>query len=460
MKMGIKSKLLLAFTTVLILPLLAGFITLFLYGSYVERTESVSAMGELLEEVRNEIIEHALALEKSSKFYDTMRPFLDERQIDMVVRKGDRLLFDSRDYSKKERFDSSWALGNELGLQVLPESLNEPLDVTLYPRQSSVPAFDEIRQAVTVFLASLAIAAITFLLTVIGWILYFSKTWVFPLRDVYYATVAMSEGDWRYPIHPRTNDEVGRFLFRFQDMQRQLELAEQQQIKSEQEKQALVASISHDLRTPLASIRGYVEGLEDGIARDEEMRHRYYQVIKEKAAQLEHLIQDLTLFSKLEMQQFSVTTTAISVRPFLEEWMAHEAIENEEQFSVSLEGNVPDVLIELDVERMKQMLGNLLTNAKQYGATRVVVTTMIQTDQFIVSFHDNGQGISAEDIPHIFDRFYRVEKSRSRQFGGSGLGLAIVKQIMEAHRGTVKVDSEIGKGSIFSLHFPVVGSSE
>ncbi|MFN4215378.1 sensor histidine kinase [Exiguobacterium sp.] len=460
MKFGIKSKLLLAFTTVLMFPLFAGIFSLFTYGLYMERNESITAMSGLLENVRSEIIEHSSTIEDSKQFYEKMKPFLEEQHIDLVIRQGESSLFDSRSYSENERMESSWFLGNELSLQVLLINRDEPLDVTLFPGRDGIPAFDEIRQAGNVLFTSLAVAGLVFLLTVIGWIIYFSKTWIFPLRDVYYATAAMSEGDWQYPIHPRTNDEVGRFLVRFQEMQRQLELSEQQQIAAEQEKQALVASISHDLRTPLASIRGYIEGLEDGVARDEEMRNRYYRVIKEKTAQLEHLIQDLTLFSKLELQQFSVATTLTPVCSFLDEWVAHEMLENTEHFRVSLESKVQEVFIELDAERMKQVFGNLLTNAKQYGASRVVIYTTKHEDMFTVSFHDNGQGIAVEDTTLIFDRFYRVEKSRSRQFGGSGLGLAIVKQIMDAHHGKIEVDSEIGKGSIFSLHFPIMDSPE
>ncbi|GGF06288.1 PAS domain-containing sensor histidine kinase [Halobacillus andaensis] len=223
--------------------------------------------------------------------------------------------------------------------------------------------------------------------------------------------------------------------------------------KLEQMRKDFVANVSHELKTPITSIRGFSETLLDGAMKDEQMLNQFLEIILKESERLQSLIQDLLELSKVEREDFHLTIEQINMQNFLRDlvpMIEHQAA----QRNISLQANISgSTLVEGDSSRLKQVFINLMSNAINYTGENGEVRLDFQeyNDHVVVSIEDNGVGIPEEEIPRIFERFYRVDKARSRNSGGTGLGLAIVKHIVEAHHGSIQVESEVGKGTIFHV---------
>ncbi|GGD16728.1 two-component system histidine kinase PnpS [Pontibacillus salipaludis] len=224
----------------------------------------------------------------------------------------------------------------------------------------------------------------------------------------------------------------------------------------EQMRKDFVANVSHELKTPITSIRGFSETLLDGAMSDEGLREQFITIILNESERLQSLIHDLLELSKLEKEEFTLNIEHISVPslvkdiiPIVEQQANQKGIELEQ--TIDTEG-----YIDGDSARLKQVVINLVTNAINYtpnGGT-IKLDLKNQQDSFMISVTDSGIGIPKEDVPRIFERFYRVDKARSRNSGGTGLGLAIVKHIVEAHDGNIEVESEYQKGTAFHITLP------
>ncbi|MBM7554992.1 two-component system histidine kinase PnpS [Thalassobacillus pellis] len=221
----------------------------------------------------------------------------------------------------------------------------------------------------------------------------------------------------------------------------------------EQTRKDFVANVSHELKTPITSIRGFSETLLDGAMKDQELLEQFLTIILKESGRLQSLIKDLLELSKIEKTDFQLTVSAIDISHLLQELMPiirQNAAEKE--ITVDME-TVGPVMIDGDAGRLKQVFMNLLTNAVNYTPSNGNVDVKVTEgeEDIRVSIADTGYGIPEEDIPRIFERFYRVDKARSRNTGGTGLGLAIVKHIIEAHSGTIEVESNVGEGTIFHV---------
>jgi len=221
----------------------------------------------------------------------------------------------------------------------------------------------------------------------------------------------------------------------------------------ENARQEFVANVSHELRTPLSHIKGYVETLLDGARDNPEIATRFLQTIDRSAERLKLLIEDLLTVSELESGRVQFNLRAVALAPLvaevLEDFKGRAAAK-----SVSLLNQAPDLPVRADPDRLEQVLGNIVDNAIKYGRTSGIVTLSARptdTGQVEVSVHDDGPGIPLDALERIFERFYRVDKARSREQGGTGLGLAIVKHIVQAHRGEITIESEPGRGSTFTI---------
>ncbi|MEC0206970.1 HAMP domain-containing sensor histidine kinase [Paenibacillus lautus] len=279
-----------------------------------------------------------------------------------------------------------------------------------------------------------------------------------PLKELNAAAEQIMNGNLNIEIRNRNHDEMDRFSSAFDVMRARLKESLDRQAAYERSRNELIANISHDLRTPITSIRGYVEGLQDGIARDEQKVARYLAVIKNKTDQLDRLIEDLFQYSQLESGQLVLDIRESDSREFLEAMIAPFEMEfHDAAVVLNVERPFPSRSIQVDSDRMAQVFGNMIGNAEKYAGHPVEMRFSAQDegDQIRIVIKDNGIGIAEEDLPYLFDRFYRGEKSRSRSFGGAGLGLAICKQIVEQHGGHIGVESKAGMGTEFYLLLPV-----
>ena len=224
----------------------------------------------------------------------------------------------------------------------------------------------------------------------------------------------------------------------------------------ERTREEFVANVSHELRTPLSLIKGYVETLLDGARNNPEVSEHFLRIIARNAERLDLLIQDLLTISALESGRVQISLQPVSLRGIAEKVLADLKTRAETR-NVTLKNDLPDLTAKADEGRLEQVLANLVDNAIKYGRVQgsvVVSGKILEGDKVEISIQDDGPGIPPESLDRVFERFYRVDKARSREQGGTGLGLSIVKHIVQNHGGEVWARSEPGKGATFFFTLP------
>jgi len=224
----------------------------------------------------------------------------------------------------------------------------------------------------------------------------------------------------------------------------------------ERTRQEFVANVSHELRTPLSLIKGYVETLLDGAHHDPAVTARFLKIIERNTQRLDLLIQDLLTISALESGRMKLDARPVALRPLVDKIFT-DLKPPAENKSVSLNNRLPDLTAAADAHRLEQVFANLVDNAIKYGRSQGRVTVggkKLDNGHLEIFVRDDGPGIPPESLPRVFERFYRVDRARSREQGGTGLGLSIVKHIVQAHGGDVRVESEPGQGATFFLTLP------
>ena len=224
----------------------------------------------------------------------------------------------------------------------------------------------------------------------------------------------------------------------------------------ERTREEFVANVSHELRTPLSLIKGYVETLLDGARDNPEVAERFLQIIERNTRRLDLLIQDLLTISALESGRITLNLQPVPLRPLAEKILTDLKTRASAK-DVKLVNALPELTATADANRLEQVLANLVDNAIKYGranGTVIVGGQKTDADKIEIFVQDDGPGIPPESLDRVFERFYRVDKARSREQGGTGLGLSIVKHIVQSHGGKVWVKSEPGKGATFSFTLP------
>ena len=305
---------------------------------------------------------------------------------------------------------------------------------------SQVAFLNSVNRALAIAVTSAVIAAV--FLTIL-----LSRRILRPIESLQTAVMRVGQGNLEYRVPVRSNDEIGDLAKAFNTMAETL--AQQEQLK-----QQVVSDVAHELRTPLSNIRGYLEAIQDGLASPNE---KTIDSLHEEVLLLTRLVDDLQELALAESGQLHLEPKPVNLSGIVEHTLTvlfPRIKEKDLDVTTSIPQNLPDIVV--DPERIGQVLGNLLTNAIAYSPDRGRIHVEIAAhDQSIeVRVSDNGPGIEAEHIPLVFERFYRVDASRTRLTGGAGLGLAIVKQLVQAHGGDVGVFSTSGQGSTFWFSIP------
>lgn len=271
-----------------------------------------------------------------------------------------------------------------------------------------------------------------------------------PIRQLERGVQEIKAGNLDFEMHSNKKNELGQVIRYFDVMRQALKEAIDQQLKVEENRKELISSISHDLKTPITSIKGYVEGILDGVANTPEKQDKYLKVIYEKSKDLDALIDELFMFSKLDLKKVPYHIHPVDLKAFLE-GLVHEmqvGWESETQhLQLEIEAGISDIKVAIDEQHMKRVFINLIQNSMKYAdkaQTRIQVVAKTVADEVEICVIDNGRGISREHLSQIFERFYRVDASRNSAAGGTGLGLAIAKQIVEQHGGTISATSDLG----------------
>ena len=314
--------------------------------------------------------------------------------------------------------------------------LNAPLDKN--------PLEDEFIRRIgnSIFLSAVGTILLAFILGAI-----LSRTITRPIRELTKATHEMADGKLGQQVPVRSRDEIGELASSFNKMNSDL-------ARSFNLRKQMTADIAHELRTPLALIIGHAEGVHDGVLPPSKEN---FEIIREEAERLEKLVNDLRTLSLADAGELSVEFQPVEIHKFLSDIQSHYlAPFNQKRITLNLMP-APVLLVNLDPSRFSQVLTNILDNALRFTPEggRVDMSIRQSGDLIEISIQDSGDGVTAEDAAHLFDRFYRADESRNRDAGGSGLGLAIAKSIVEMHKGKIWAESETGKGLKVIIQIPV-----
>lgn len=218
-----------------------------------------------------------------------------------------------------------------------------------------------------------------------------------------------------------------------------------------------VANVSHELRTPLTTVKSYAETLLDGAIEDKNLAVSFLQVINNEADRMTALVQDLLELSRLDNKQVKFNFKSVNITQLIIKSVEqHQILAQKKNQKLDYSISNKKIVVNIDSERIQQVLSNVISNAIKYSPENAEINVKLyEEDDFaLVSVSDTGFGIPESDLPRIFERFYRVDKARSRKVGGTGLGLAIAKEIMELHNGKIYAESEYGNGTTITLKFP------
>ncbi|NBK92048.1 sensor histidine kinase [bacterium 1XD21-13] len=279
------------------------------------------------------------------------------------------------------------------------------------------------------------------------------KSMVTPIHHLQMATKNITEGNLDFEMPAGGDDEIGELCTDFEEMRRRLKESAEEKVESERQNKELISNISHDLKTPIAAVKGYVEGLMDGVADTPEKQEKYIRTIYNKANDMDRLINELSFYSKIDTNRIPYTFEKINVNAYFADCIEELSIELEEQnIELSYSNYVDEnVLVIADAEQIKRVINNIVGNSVKYidkSKGRVNIRVKDVGDFIQVEIEDNGKGIAAKDLPQIFDRFYRADVSRNSSKGGSGIGLSIVKKIIEDHGGQVWATSKEQTGTV------------
>ena len=287
---------------------------------------------------------------------------------------------------------------------------------------------------------------------------YVSRSIIRPIRELQRAAKQMKEGNLDVSIKPMSKDELGQLAQGFEEMRVRLKGSIEMQQAYEENRKELIANISHDLKTPITTIKGYVEGIRDGVANNPEKIERYIQTIYSKSMDLDHMIDELFLYSKLDLQRLPFHFEKIHFDHYLQDFVEELRFDVEEM-KVEVElviDNNGSYLITGDREHLKRVITNIVENSLKYidkENKKIIFYLSTSESHVLFKMEDNGPGIAEENLPLIFDRFYRADLARGTEKGGSGLGLSIAKRIIEEHHGSIWAESKKGQGTtiLFTL---------
>ena len=309
------------------------------------------------------------------------------------------------------------------------------------------------------FMKYLVIAmAVTLIITsslITAWI---NKDIYKPLKELSAAMQHIAEGDFDYHMTQVREDELGTLFENYEQMRLQLKENEEEKADNEKKSKELVSNISHDLKTPITSIKGYVEGIMDGVADTPEKMDKYIKTIYNKANDMDKLINELTTYSGIDSNKIPYHFHIINVSDYFSDCVEEVGLDLESKnIHLNYTNLAPaDTCIVADPEQLKKVINNIIGNSIKYmGHNNGVIDIRIldEGESVKIEIEDNGKGIPAKDIGNVFERFFRSDASRNSMQGGSGIGLSIVKKIIEDHGGYVWATSKEGEGTC--MHFVI-----
>lgn len=460
MKVTIRKKLIFSYLSLLIVPILIVIALVFLLSSPIIKLpafERVEKMNQIQYSIGNLVQETVNAGKVDISNKDILK-LIDSRYIKRVlfVSNDDIIEYDS---SNAETVGYDISKFDELDIQISDVEQFIYYGDEIVGRLIFFPSIT-IEEALKILIYIPIAMSVLFLGLIIAMIIILSKILsdgiLKPLQELNTAAERISNGDLEFEMTYKENDELGKLCIEFDRMRLKLKESLEKQAKYENSRKLLLASISHDLRTPLTSIKGYIEALQDGIVADEEAKERYMTIIVDKTNKLNTLIDDLFIYSKMELGEFQIDKVTLPSDFLLEGLLMPKLAEYADApFEFKLNRTFPMVMVDVDEKRISQVIDNVIHNATKYTNSFINVHVGTNQGYLQIFIEDDGCGIPKDELPFIFDQFYKVEKSRNSSVQGTGLGLAITKRLLSAHGGCISVKSEEDVGTTFKIELPI-----
>ncbi|MDP4091439.1 MAG: HAMP domain-containing sensor histidine kinase [Bacillota bacterium] len=474
--MSIKTRLVFSYLVMLLIPVIMTIVIAHLAGDYYFNDLQKYGVGHSITTVKGALIEREnqfsqiknTLLQSPDKLLDTnYLKQLDEqlRNISsgIIVRKDNSVIYMS---PKLEGFESDKYLP-EFGrfVQDMPVSFKGGDNRLILSQQDfyftngskgSVFLATDIHPLLSLFRRlsiTVAVAVIVILVLINGVLTYIiARRIINPLRKLKDSANKIKEGDLDFDVDVESKDEIGELGLAFNEMRMRLKGSLELQHQYENNRRELLSNISHDLRTPITAIKGYVEGIRDGVAGSPEKMKRYINTIYSKAVDADRLIEELFLYSKLELSKLEFKFSEIDIVKYLEDCMEELQFDLEKRrVEIAFNsGGAEPLKVRADVQQLKRVIINIVENSVKYmdkEKGRIDIELNAEDGRVVIAFRDNGQGIPKEALPYIFDRFYRADSSRNTSTGGSGLGLSIADMIIKEHGGTMWAESAEGQGT-------------
>lgn len=382
----------------------------------------------------------------------------------LIVRKDDNLIFEGEENLSENISEHLPEYGMykgdvEAGIYIGGEEPFLIKQLDFYFQDGSQGSVFIVTEIFNIFpkIRMLLIESIIAFILIIGLTAAILTWWIYrgmvrPLNVLRTATHRMRDGDLNFSIQVNSDDEIGMLCSDFEDMRRRLKELIEVRLGYEIQMRELISNISHDLKTPLTAIEGYTEGIMDGVADTPEKMEKYLKTIHRKAKDMTSLVDELSFYSKIDNNTMPYTFVNLNLEQYFSDCISEVTLDLEVK-SIELgyfNYTEKSLMVQVDAEQLKRVINNIVGNAVKYMDKKkgIINVRILDAGEFVkVQFEDNGKGIPEEDLPYIFDRFYRTDSSRNSATGGSGLGLAISKKIIEALGGTVWAESKEGVGT-------------
>ena len=478
--MKLKHRLIISFCIILFVPIIVAFAVL--YGLSLLKTNVQNGFGNNYDYIVSTI--QMLNQSAASDYRElseiagenperlTDLEWLEERNQRMeesggylIVRVGDEIICNGAsdendidvsrlpDYGDNEQAKQSAIFlegTNPALIRQIDFELSEGTQGTLFLVSTSKSILPEVKRV----LWNLTLSILLILLFTAAVLIIWTYSGIVPqVKQLVAATRKIRDGNLDFTIETRGHDEISELSEALEDMRQRLAANAQEKLDTEQEQKALISNIAHDLKTPITAIKGYAEGILDGVADTPDKQERYLRTIYNKANEMNTLINELTLYSKIDTNKIPYDFQKINVKDYFMDCVEELGLDLENQHvHLSYFNYVEDgVMIIADPEQLSRVIHNIVGNSIKYMRAdnqNMISMRINDVGDFVqVEIEDNGRGIAKKDLPYIFDRFYRADASRNSAAGGSGIGLSIVKKIIEDHGGKIWATSKEDVGT-------------
>lgn len=481
--MKLRTRLQITFLSIVLLPLLLTILAFGIIGTYLNSMQmgypllkwDYSIMTEGMETVVNSTDQVYFELldqlrEDPNRLEDKEYLAMLENEVArkstcLIVRRGDELYYAKNQKAAEEIFDKlpgydEGKLADETGyyyndLEKFVKQIDfrfsdgTPGSIFVVSKMHSLISRHLL---VDMFIAIVIILLFTSLMLT-QWI---QKSVFAPVNELNVAMRKIKEGNLEYSLKTDSKGEIGDLYRNYEDMRLRLKESAEEKQENEKKNKELISNISHDLKTPITAIKGYVEGIMDGVADTPEKMDKYIKTIYNKANDMDRLINELTMYSRIENNRIAYNFHRINVSDYFRDCIEEVGLDLE---SKGIELNysnliATDTVVIADPEQMKKVINNIISNSVKYMDKlngRIDIRILDEVDSIRVEIEDNGKGIAQKDLQRIFERFYRTDASRNSAQGGSGIGLSIVKKIIEDHGGYIWATAKEGEGTC--MHF-------